>query len=188
MADRPTAAQRPIDVDTAAAPAVHWEWEAFRTLRNEALYAALALRAIVFVVEQECPFLDLDGYDLEAHHLLGWATREVQADAALIAYLRVLPPGAKFAEPSIGRVITAQARRGAGLGRTLMVEGMRRTQALYQGSPIRISAQQRLQAFYESLGFERVSPSFVEDGIPHVEMLLPANAPIPEGPARVART
>lgn len=187
MAPCPSSAQHPSRNDAAATPQPRWEWQAFRTLRNEALYAALALRAIVFVVEQECPFLDLDGYDLEAHHLLGWATREVQANAALIAYLRVLPPGVKFAEPSIGRVITAQARRGAGLGRTLMVEGMRRTQALYQGSPIRISAQERLQAFYESLGFQRVSPSFVEDGIPHVEMLLPANAPIPDGAARVAR-
>lgn len=175
MADRPTAAPRPIDVDTAAAPDVHWEWEAFRTLRNEALYAALALRAAVFVVEQECPFLDLDGYDLQAHHLLGWASRE-GAEDALIAYLRVLQPGQKCAEPSIGRVITAPTHRGIGLGRVLMVEGLARTRALYPRQRIRINAQQRLRAFYESLGFEQVSAPYMEDGIPHVDMLIQPGA------------
>lgn len=170
MAHCPSSAQYPSGTDAAATAHPRWEWQAFRTLRNEALYAALALRAAVFVVEQECPFLDLDGYDLEAHHLLGWASRE-GGDDALIAYLRVLRPGQKGAEPSIGRVITAPTHRGIGLGRVLMIEGLARTRALYPRQRIRINAQQRLRAFYESLGFEQVSAPYMEDGIPHVDML-----------------
>ena len=94
----------------------------------------------------------------------------------LACYLRLIDPGQKFAEPSIGRVLTTTPYRGTGLGRVLMNEGLARAARAYPGQPIRIAAQQRLEAFYASLGFRTVSAPFQEDGIPHVEMLYPGHA------------
>ena len=91
---------------------------------------------------------------------------------ALAAYLRILDPGAKYAEPSIGRVLTVPPNRGTGLGRVLMQEGSSAVVPRGQGMPIRIAAQQRLEAFYVSLAFRTVSPPYIEDGIPHVDMML----------------
>lgn len=151
---------------------VKWHWSAFGGLSGAQVYAALALRSAVFVVEQACVFLDTDGHDAHAHHLLGFTDAGQEVLPALIAYLRVLEPGHKYAEPSIGRVITAPSHRGIGLGRVLMLEGLRRTRATYPGQPIRIGAQERLRGFYLGLGFTVASPSYLEDGIPHIEMLL----------------
>jgi ElaA protein len=137
------------------------------------LYAVLAARQRVFVVEQQCVFLDADGYDAHAWHLLGWV--DSGADG-LVAYLRVLDPGCKFEEPSIGRVLTLSPYRGVGLGRILMVEGIARTAQAWPGRPIRIAAQQRLEPFYASLGFRTASPPYDEDGILHVDMVLDAEA------------
>ena len=103
--------------------------------------------------------------DLDAWHLLG------RAHGALQAYARLLRPGAKFAEASIGRVITAREARGTGLGRTLMGEAVARAGQLWPGQPIRIGAQARLERFYEGFGFRRASSEYIEDGIPHIEML-----------------
>ena len=125
-----------------------------------------------FTVEQHCAFQDADGYDLVAWHLLGWTAGT--APAALAAYLRILDPGSKYAEPSIGRVLTMPPNRGTGLGRVLMEEGVARCFATWPGQSIRIAAQQRLEAFYQSLSFRTVSPPYVEDGIPHVDMMLAA--------------
>lgn len=151
---------------------VKWRWSAFDGLSGAQVYAALALRSAVFVVEQACVFLDTDGHDVHAHHLLGFTDAGQEVLPALIAYLRVVAPGHKYAEPSIGRVITAPSHRGIGLGRVLMLEGLRRTRATYPGRPIRIGAQERLRAFYVSLGFTVASASYLEDGIPHIQMLL----------------
>ncbi len=154
----------------AAAQAVRWQWSRLPALSPAALYAALAARQQVFAVEQECAYLDADGLDHHAWHLLGWdATGEARL---LAAYLRLLDPGCRYAEPSIGRVLTAKSRRGGGLGRVLMREGIERCAALHAGLPIRISAQLYLEPFYASLGFDTVSGSYLEDGIPHVEMRL----------------
>ncbi len=152
--------------------ALHWQWSRMPELTSAALYAALAARQQAFAVEQDCAYLDADGLDLHAWHLLGWAGE--RATAELAAYLRVVDPGRKFAEPSIGRVLTVAARRGIGIGRTLMVEGIARTATAWPGQPIRIAAQQRLEAFYASLGFRTVSAPYAEDGIPHIDMLLDA--------------
>jgi len=136
------------------------------------VYSMLAARQQVFAVEQQCAFLDADGHDVHAWHLLGWID---DGDApSLAAYLRVLDPGRKFAEPSIGRVLTVPAHRGTGLGRSLMAEGIARTGRIWPGRAIRIAAQQRLEAFYASLGFRTASAPYQEDGIPHVDMLLDA--------------
>jgi len=139
-------------------------------LTVEELYAALAARQQVFAVEQHCAFLDTDGHDAHAWHLLGWVG--APGVQRLVAYLRVLDPGRKFAEPSIGRVLTLPPYRGVGLGRVLMAEGMARTAAAWPRRAIRIAAQQRLETFYASLGFRTVSLPYDEDGIDHVDMLL----------------
>lgn len=143
-----------------------WIWRAFAELSAHELYSILQLRALVFVVEQECAYNDLDGYDAGSHHLF---TQD--AAGRVIAYLRLLPPGVKYAEPSLGRVVTRPDVRGSGLGLELMREGLRRASSDFPGAPIRIGAQRRLESFYQSLGFATVSPPYDEDGIEHVEML-----------------
>jgi ElaA protein len=87
------------------------------------------------------------------------------------AYLRVLAPGTKFTERSIGRIITTQAFRGTGLGRKLVAHALARLDAAFPAEPVRIGAQARLKAFYESCGFHQASDVYMEDGIPHIEML-----------------
>jgi ElaA protein len=147
---------------------LNWQWSHFKSLSAGDVYALLAARIEVFVIEQDCPFQDADGFDQEAWHLLGWDERT----RALAAYCRVIAPGIKYAEPSIGRILTTKNFRGTGLGRVLMAEALVRTAALHPGKPIRIGAQQRLEKFYLDFGFRTVSDAYIEDGIPHIEMLL----------------
>lgn len=158
----------------AAPPAppatLRWQWSRMADLTAAELYAVLAARQQVFAVEQRCAFLDADGCDQHAWHLLGWV--QDSATPELAAYLRVLDPGCKFAEPSIGRVLTLAPHRRTGLGRVVMREGIARTRAAWPGRPIRIAAQQRLEAFYAGLGFRIASAPYDEDGIAHVDMLL----------------
>jgi ElaA protein len=148
---------------------LRWQWSRLPALPSQALYAVLALRQQVFAVEQRCAYLDADGIDLHAWHLLGWERAE---PGTLSTYLRVVDPGARFAEPAIGRVVVAAARRGTGLGRALMARGIAGCATLHPGRQIRIAAQCQLERFYASLGFAIASAPFDEDGIAHVEMLL----------------
>jgi ElaA protein len=159
-------------------PTIAWQWIRFADLTPNELYALLIGRGEVFVVEQRCAFLDADGLDRDALHLLGWARHgdPAPADPALAAYLRLLPPGRKYAEPSIGRVLTTAAFRGVGLGRAVMQEGLRRAAMEYPAQSIRIGAQRYLERFYESLGFHVASAPYDEDGIEHVQMLRPMGA------------
>jgi ElaA protein len=143
---------------------VNWTWLRFAELRVDDLYDALQLRCRVFVLEQG-PYLDPDGIDRHAWHLLG---RDAQG--VLVATLRLVDPGVKYAEPSIGRVVTAPDVRGTGLGRTLMAEGVAGADRLWPGRGLRISAQAHLERFYNGFGFARVGADYLEDGIPHVEM------------------
>ena len=136
------------------------------------IYEVLAARQQVFAVEQHCAFLDADGHDAFAWHLIGWAGNREGPQIA--AYLRVLDAGRKFAEPSIGRVLTTAPYRGTGLGRIVMAEGIARAALVWPARAIRIAAQQRLETFYASLGFRTASAPYEEDGIPHVDMLLGA--------------
>ena len=149
---------------------VRWQWSRFPELAAAELYAALAARQQVFTVEQHCAFQDADGHDVHAWHLFAWA----EDLPVLAGYLRVLDPGRKFAEPSIGRVLTVAPYRGIGFGRTLMAEGIARTRRVWPERPVRIAAQQRLERFYASLGFQTAGPPYQEDDIAHVDMLLPA--------------
>lgn len=149
--------------------ALAWTWTRFEGLGLQPLYDLLALRARVFVVEQQCAYLDPDGLDDQCWHLLGH-----DAQGRLQAYLRLADPGVKYAEPSIGRVVTAPEVRGTGAGLALMCEGLARCQDTWPGRAVRISAQARLQRFYGSLGFQPVGDTYLEDDIPHIEMLCPA--------------
>lgn len=137
----------------------------FADLGAGELYALLALRQEVFVVEQRCAYLDADGVDLRSHHLF---TRDTSGSC--LACLRIVEPGVKYPEPSLGRVATRVSHRGIGLGRELMREGLLRIRELYGNVPVRISAQCYLQRFYESFGFAPVGDPYPEDDIPHIEM------------------
>jgi ElaA protein len=162
----------PLPTPPATPIALRWQWSRMPGLPAADVYAALAARQQVFVVEQNCTFLDADGHDPFAWHLLGWTGDH--GAPTLVAYLRVLDPGRKFAEPSIGRVLTTLPHRGTGLGRVLMIEGIARTRLVWRGHAIRIAAQQRLEPFYTSLGFRTVSAPYNEDDILHVDMRLDA--------------
>lgn len=151
--------------------ALRWELREFETFSPEELYAVLAARVDVFVVEQECPYPELDGRDADALHLIAWAR-----DSRLAAYARILPPGTRFDGPSIGRVLTSSAFRGTGLGRTLMSRAVGAAAERYPGLDIELSAQRHLARFYADLGFEVTSEPYDEDGIPHVDMRLSSPA------------
>jgi ElaA protein len=148
---------------------IDWHFSRFADLTPFDLYDVLAARQNVFILEQTCLYPDIDGYDLEAHHLLGW--RDVDGKRQLAAYLRVLAPGAKYDEMSLGRVITTPAARGSGAGRALLDQGIAHAEALHPGHRIRIGAQQYLERFYASFGFQTVSAPYDEDGIMHIDML-----------------
>lgn len=148
---------------------LEWQWSAFDELSAHDLYTILQVRQMVFVVEQTCPYLDADGYDTQAWHLLGWATEN--ETKILAAYARIFAPGIKYAESSIGRVVTHPLVRRKGLGEALMREALRRVEQLAPGGAVRIGAQMYLEKFYEKAGFRRVSAPYDEDGIPHIEML-----------------
>lgn len=157
--------------DPATPVPLDWTIAAFRDLGVDALYELLALRAEVFVVEQRCAYADLDGKDRhpETLHLLGRTD-----DGTLVAYLRLLAPGVSFAEPSFGRVVTAATHRGRGLGDALVVEGLRHAQSLWPGRDLRIGAQAHLIGYYGKHGFVVASAEYLEDDIPHREMLRQA--------------
>ncbi len=151
---------------------ITWRVAAFHDLSLGDLYAALQLRSLVFVVEQTCPFLDLDGDDDRAWHLLGWHERD--GGPRLAAYARLFAPGIKYAEASIGRVVTHPDVRRSGAGRALMAEAIARLGTLAPGAPVRIGAQKYLEQFYARFGFTRAGDDYLEDGIVHLEMTRPA--------------
>ena len=142
-----------------------WKCKTFSELSIEDLYDLMVLRQKVFILEQKCPYLDADGKDYSSHHLLGYY------DDTLIAYLRLVQPGVSYSEISFGRIVTAKSERGKGVGKLLMREGLLRCRALYGDQPIRISAQKYLKSFYQSFHFHIVGNEYLEDGIPHVEMI-----------------
>ena len=144
---------------------IEWRYLAFDELTVAELYAVLQLRSEVFVVEQACIFQDMDGSDAQAMHLLG------TLQGTLVAYARCFEAGIKFAEASIGRIVTSPGVRGSGAGHAL-VEKAIACLCVSSGAPaIRIGAQARLSDFYHQHGFELSGPAYLEDGIAHIEML-----------------
>lgn len=137
--------------------------KAFHELTVDELYGILQLRQEVFVVEQACAYLDCDDHDQRSIHLF-------TDDNGLVAYARVLPPGEKFREASLGRVVTAKRARRTGAGRAIVKRAIETIERRFGRVPIRISAQSYLARFYGELGFEREGDEYLEDGIPHIEM------------------
>ena len=148
--------------------AVTWRWCAFEELSVFELQAINSARQAVFSIEQDCVYLDADGFDERSFHLAAWSPQHRMP----LAYARVVHPGLKYAEPSIGRVITTEAARGTGLGRELVRRAIGHCHAVFPGQGIRIAAQSRLERFYAETGFIAVGEPYIEGGIPHTEMLL----------------
>jgi ElaA protein len=144
---------------------IQWQLKSFEELTPQQLYQLLRLRSEVFVVEQQCIFLDMDNKDQHCNHLLGWK-REL-----LAASTRLVPPGISYPEMSIGRVVSSPQVRGTGIGRELMEVSVKACYELWGNAPIRIGAQCYLEKFYQSLGFEPEGEIYLEDGIPHIEMV-----------------
>ncbi len=144
---------------------ISWSLKHFKELKPHELYDILRLRSEVFVVEQQCIFLDMDNKDQLCHHLQGRIHDE------LIVSARIMPPGLAYDEPSIGRVVGSPRFRGVGAGKALMVKAIEETIRLYGLSPIKIGAQLYLKKFYEELGFEQCSETYMEDDIPHIKMI-----------------
>ncbi|XUW87567.1 GNAT family N-acetyltransferase [Burkholderia sp. M6-3] len=153
---------------------LEWRWKAFDELTSAEVYAMLAARSAVFVIEQNCLYGDIDGLDLEAWHLLAFgATEDATAGAArppLAGYLRVLLPDADDGDIRIGRVLTTAEFRGIGLGNAMLDRAIANIRTQWPGTPIRLHAQAHLQGFYGAFGFAPVSEIHEEDGIPHVWM------------------
>ena len=147
-----------------------WRWCRFDALSVFELQAIYMARQQVFAIEQACAYLDADGFDEASWHLAAWSPEH----KVPLAYARVVHPGQKYAEPSIGRVITTAAARGTGLGRELMRRAIEGCTEAFTGQGIRISAQTWLEPFYVGLGFVAVGAPYLEDGIPHTEMLRAA--------------
>jgi ElaA protein len=146
---------------------MNWIIKPFESLNTKELYQILQVRNEVFIVEQDCPYQDLDNKDFASLHL--W---KEDATGAIAAYCRLLPAGISYKEPSIGRVLTSATNRGLGLARAMMEDAIAYIQKEWRTHHIRISAQLYLKAFYESLGFQQVGETYLEDAIPHIEMLL----------------
>lgn len=153
-------------ISMAVSGSINWEIKSFESLTNKELYNILRLRSEVFVVEQNCPYLDMDDKDIHSFHLTGTTEKD-----KLIAYARLLPADIAFKEVSIGRVVTALSARRTGAGMDLMRNAIQIIESKYGRISIRIGAQLYLKKFYEGFGFVQDSAMYLEDGIEHIEML-----------------
>lgn len=150
---------------------INWTYKAFHELSVLELYSIIKLRLEVFVVEQNCPYQDADDKDLKAFHLMGYSNSGI-----LICYCRILPQGISYQEVSIGRVVSSSLVRGSGAGKLLMEEALRMIEKQFgDQASVRISAQSYLIKFYELFGFQNTGKEYLEDNIPHTEMLLLKN-------------
>lgn len=170
---------------------VTWQWKTFEQLTSEQLCQMLQLRQQVFVVEQQCCYADIDGWDQAASHLLATTvvsdSEELTVQSPhrsqqntvvphgcqqLIAYCRIFAPGVQCPEASIGRIVTSPAVRGEGLGHELVRRSQARCAECFPNAPVRIAAQAHLQSFYAGHGFVTEGAEYLEDDIPHVNMFL----------------
>jgi ElaA protein len=142
-----------------------WHYKKFEDLNSAELYEILRLRTEVFVVEQNCVYQECDGKDKKSKHL--W----LEIEGKIATYCRIVPPGISYSEPSIGRVVTHPKFRNLKLGNQLMKYAIQISENHFETKTIRISAQSYLKNFYENLGFQQVSEEYLEDKIPHIEML-----------------
>ncbi len=145
---------------------IDWQLKKFKELSPIKLYNIMSLRAEVFVIEQKCIYQDADGKDAQSFHLMGFDTAD-----KLIAYARILPAGLSYKEVSIGRVVIPKKLRRKSIGKELMLKTLDSVKNIYGNVPIRISAHMYLKEFYTELGFVTVGDEYLEDNIPHLEML-----------------
>ncbi|RTZ14770.1 GNAT family N-acetyltransferase [Vibrio aquaticus] len=147
---------------------ITWQLIPFSELNTQQLYQLLKLRVDVFVVEQTCPYPELDGKDHQTgvHHLLGYQDNE------LVACARLLPQGLSYPCVSIGRVATLKSKRGGGLGHQLLEQALKSCESLWPRESIEIGAQEHLADFYSRHGFVQTSKMYLEDDIPHIDMKL----------------
>ena len=163
-----TAASAPASW-AAAWPDLAWQCRRFDALELRELHYIYMARQKVFAIEQQCAYLDADGFDEHAFHLAAWSS----AQSEPLAYARLLDPGTKYArDASIGRVITTAVARRCGLGRELMRRAIEEARSAWPLAAVRISAQTRLEPFYCGFGFVAVGLPYLEDGIDHTEMVL----------------
>ncbi len=147
---------------------IHWEVRSFRQLSVDTFFEVFQLRVDVFVVEQQCAYRELDEFDRhsETRHLSGR-----NESGELVAYTRILPPGLRYPEANLGRFVVRADSRNNGFGHEMVRIALREISQLWPKKPVKISAQDYLQSFYTQYGFVRVSQVYLEDGIPHVEMV-----------------
>ncbi|PTL37574.1 GNAT family N-acetyltransferase [Alkalicoccus saliphilus] len=141
-----------------------WHIKKFEDFSPEELYRILQIRVEVFVVEQNCPYPEIDGKDKDCWHLYA------EEHGEILAYARLLPPGLSYEEAAIGRVLVAEVYRGSGLGKELMEQSVAFLNDKMNYSSIRLQAQEYAEKFYSSFGFQRISETYLEDNIPHVDM------------------
>ena len=144
---------------------LNWKCVFFDDLSSKDLYRILQLRSEVFVLEQQCLYQDIDNKDLQSWHLMG-----SNDEGDLVAYVRLLPPGLSYVEPSVGRVVTSPVVRRTGAGKELMSKALSKCDELFGNKTIKIGAQLYLKKFYESFGFVVSGSVYLEDGIEHIEM------------------
>ena len=145
-----------------------WILKTFNELSLKEFHDIIQLRLDIFVVEQDCPYLDLDGKDFKAYHFFGQLD---DGSEKIVAYTRIFAPGDYFKEASIGRVVVHADYRKDGLGFQLMKKSMEQIKTLFKVDIIKIGAQLYLKKFYESLGFQQIGEGYLEDGIPHIYMI-----------------
>jgi ElaA protein len=145
---------------------MNWQLKKFEDLSNSELYAILRLRSDVFVVEQNCVYLDLDNSDQQCYHFF------LEDDGKIIAYTRLVPPGLHYKECSIGRVVTHPDFRKNNYGKQLVQKSIEQCVMLFPNHSIKIGAQLYLKKFYETFGFTQNSEIYLEDGIEHIKMIL----------------
>ena len=147
---------------------IKYIWKTFAELSSDELYAMIHLRQKVFIVEQDCPYIDADYADQDAFHLLAYNDKD------LIGYLRAFRPGIKYDGSSLGRIVTEINSRGLGIGKEITEEGVNFLSKEYPNHEIVISAQHRLEHFYVELGFKARGEVYLEDDIDHIQMYLSA--------------
>ncbi|MCD5325790.1 MULTISPECIES: GNAT family N-acetyltransferase [Pontibacillus] len=145
---------------------MEWILKSYEELSKRELHIIFKERVQVFVVEQNCPYPEVDGDDDQAEHL--W----LEDQGEIVAYCRLFPSGVKYEEASIGRIFVKEERRGEGHAKVLLEKALHTILQLWGEKAIKIQAQHYLNTFYTSLGFSNISDVYLEDGIPHVDMLL----------------
>ena len=140
-------------------------FKSFNELNKQELFDIYYLRQEVFIIEQNCVYQDIDQIDHNSFHLMAYDNE------LLVAYLRIVHPGISYDEPSIGRLLTKMTYRRKGISKNIMHSAILKVRELYNHSNIRISAQEYLIPFYTSLNFVPVGEVYLEDDIPHIEMI-----------------